>query len=99
MLVREYGNDYIHGSHHDGLDHALSQLIPLINELDFESLVNDISCLSPLQTQFYLSYLNKRRELIFVDRARMNSEIEAKKNATENFGWGGRAGEAQNCNR
>lgn len=58
--------DYVNGPHHDGLDHALSQLVPLIKALDLESLVNDISFLSPLQRQFYISYLKKRRDLLFL---------------------------------
>lgn len=58
--------DYINGPHHDGLDHALSQLVPLIKALDLESLVSDISFLSPLQRQFYISYLKKRRDLLFL---------------------------------
>lgn len=57
--------DYMHQAHHNGLECAKRQLLPLIKELDFESLISATPFLSPLQQQFYLSYLTKRRELIF----------------------------------
>lgn len=57
--------DYIHQSHQEGLDHAIDHLLPLINNLDFESLIYSTPSLSPLQQQFYLLYLKRRRELLF----------------------------------
>lgn len=58
-------HDFIHGSHPAGLDTALHQLFPLINTLDFSSLVSDTPYLSSLQRNFYIEYLTRRREKIF----------------------------------
>lgn len=58
-------HDFIHGTHPAGLDTALHQLFPLINTLDFSSLVSDTPYLSALQRNFYTEYLTRRREKIF----------------------------------
>lgn len=58
-------HDFIHGSHPAGLDAALQQLLPLINTLDFSSLVSDTPYLSALQRNFYTEYLTRRREKIY----------------------------------
>lgn len=57
--------DFLHGSHPQGLDNALEQLIPQIHKIDFENLVKDIPYISELQQQFYIEYLNRRREVLF----------------------------------
>lgn len=58
-------HDFLHGSHPQGLENALEQLIPQIHKIDFENLVKDIPYISELQQQFYIEYLNRRREVLF----------------------------------
>lgn len=58
-------HDFLHGSHPQGLDKALEQLIPQIQKIDFENLVKDIAYISELQQRFYIEYLNRRREVLF----------------------------------
>lgn len=59
-------HDFLHGSHPQGLDNALVQLIPRIQLLDFERLVTDIPYITELQQHFYIEYLNRRREVLFL---------------------------------
>lgn len=58
--------DFLHSSDcPQGLIAALSQLLPKIEDLDFASLVDDTPYLSELQKNFYLTYLEKRRTILF----------------------------------
>lgn len=58
--------DYLHSSSsHDGLKHALNALTPSIMQLDFKRLIDSTPFLSPLQQDFYLQYLSRRREILF----------------------------------
>lgn len=58
-------HDYICGKHDQGLDAQLAILLPKIKELDFASLISTTPFITPLQQDFYLAYLNQRREKIF----------------------------------
>lgn len=58
--------DFLHNaSHPQELTSALSLLTPKIQLLDFESLILPIPYISNLQKDFYLTYLNHRREVLF----------------------------------
>lgn len=58
--------DFIQGAHPAGLDSALSQLLPRINAIDFTKMINDIPYLTPLQREFYVTYLTQRRMKLFI---------------------------------
>ena len=57
--------NFLHSAHPIELDAALEVLVPRINGLNFEELVNAIPYISPLQKRFYASYLQRRREVMF----------------------------------
>lgn len=59
-------HDFIRGNHPQDLDKALEQLLPRIQLLDFERLVMDIPYITELQQHFYIEYLNRRREVLFL---------------------------------
>lgn len=59
-------HDFLYGSHPQGLDKALVQLLPRIQLLDLERLVMDIPYITELQQHFYIEYLNRRREVLFL---------------------------------
>lgn len=59
-------HDFIRGNHPQDLDKALEQLLPRIQLLDFERLVTDIPYITELQQHFYIEYLNRRREVLFL---------------------------------
>ena len=48
-----------------GLRMALDQLFPRIQALDFTALVDSTPYLTPLQRQFYIQYLTRRRQILF----------------------------------
>ena len=48
-----------------GLHMALDHLFPRIQALDFTSLVDSTPYLTPLQRQFYIQYLTRRRQIMF----------------------------------
>ena len=48
-----------------GLRMALDQLFPRIQALDFNALVEAAPYLTPLQRQFYIEYLTRRRQIMF----------------------------------
>ena len=48
-----------------GLCSALNQLVPLIQALDINALVDSTPYLTPLQRQFYMQYLLRRRQIMF----------------------------------
>lgn len=62
-------------SSHDGLKQALNSLTPSIMQLDFERLIDSTPFLSPLQRDFYLQYLCKRREILFWSMDSANKRI------------------------
>ena len=62
-------HDFITQSDNADLQAALARLLPRINALDFESLVNDTPYLVDLQREFLIRYLQQRRELIFEERS------------------------------
>ena len=58
--------EFIHNPRHpQELDEAIATIHPRILTLDFASIVEDIPYLSPLQRDFYTSYLSARRDKIF----------------------------------
>lgn len=59
--------DYLHQENRpDELHHAIEQLRPQIMALDIASLIESTPYISALQRQFYLRYLERRRELMFL---------------------------------
>ena len=42
-----------------------NQLFPLIKELNFSSIIDDVPYLSRLQREFYVTYLENRRKILF----------------------------------
>ena len=48
-----------------GLRSALNQLVPLIQALDINALIDSTPYLTPLQRQFYIQYLILRRQILF----------------------------------
>lgn len=58
--------DYLHADNKPVvLQEVLNLLVPRMNDLDFAELVNDTPYLTPLQREFYATYLNKRRKICF----------------------------------
>ena len=58
--------DFLHASElPQGLRSALDQLLPRIQALDFNALVDSTPYLTPLQRQFYIQYLTRRRQIMF----------------------------------
>ena len=58
--------DFLHASDMpQGLRSAVNQLRGRILALNFNALVDDTPFLSPLQRQFYLQYLTRRRQIMF----------------------------------
>ena len=58
--------DFLHAADMpQGLRSAVDELRGRILALDFNTLVNDTPFLSPLQRQFYLQYLTRRRQIMF----------------------------------
>ena len=57
--------DFLHASDMpQGLRSALDQLLQRIQALDFHALVNSTPYLTPLQRQFYIQYLTRRRQIM-----------------------------------
>ena len=60
--------DFLHASDMpQGLRSALDQLLQRIQALDFHALVDSTPYLTPLQRQFYIQYLTRRRQIMFSD--------------------------------
>ena len=58
--------DFLHSDEkYDELRKAKEQLVPKILSLDFSTLIDETPYITELQRQFYLRYLEKRRELLF----------------------------------
>jgi hypothetical protein len=58
--------DFLHSDKkYDGFRNTKEQLVPKISSLDFSTLIDETPYITELQHQFYLRYLEKRRELLF----------------------------------
>ena len=58
--------DFLHSADTpQGLRSALNQLLPRIQALDFNALVDATPYLTPLQRQFYIQYFTRRRQMMF----------------------------------
>lgn len=58
--------DFLHGTNQpEGLTVEKEHLLPRIMDMDFVSFISDIPFLTTLQRDFYIQYLNKRRDVLF----------------------------------
>lgn len=67
--------DYINNqSRPKGLDESLQRLTPLIDKLDFHSIIAGVPLLTPLQREFYTEYLTERRSIILHGESQCEKE-------------------------